>query len=353
MKRNLIFAIVFGCFAAVVQHAVATRYDGLPCGSTHTYNEPIDQLARDAGSYRVTYLSDNSIRITDPFGCSIVVFGLPASGDAATGGASPVASPSIAVTKVIRQTVFTQARPRTEQPRPAAPPPAPDQPTPPQPFYESIPNVGRLNSGSADVFFNKWEIGSLEGQTFGLNPSATWGDSYDLTLTLPFHIISPKSGDTVFGIGIDGAFRYPLIGKLENLMVGVHTYGMGFFGSGDSAVTFGGGPFVGYSHRITDDWVVSGGILLEITKPDKGDVITELIPAVNLGYNLSDSIALNGYLIYYQNLDSDVNDDAYTDIGVDVGWVRGAWSFSAGVKTATGISNVKSTEVYLGSNWLF
>lgn len=353
MKRNLVFVFVLAFFAAVVQHAMASRYDGLPCGSTHTYNQPIDQLARDAGPHSVTYLSDTSIRITDAFGCSIVVFGLPAGGDVATGGASPVASPSIAVNKVIRQTVFTQARPRAQQPSPAAPPPAPDQPTPKQPFYESIPAVGRLSSGSADLFYNMWEIGDLEGQTFGINPSATWGDSYDLTLTLPLHVISPKSGDTVFGIGLDGALRFPLIGRLENLMVGLHGYGMGFFGGDDTASTFGGGPFFGYSHRLNEDWVVSGGVLLEFTKPNEGDSITEVVPALNLGYNLSNSMALNGYVIYYKNLDSDVDDDAYADIGGDVALVRGAWSVSVGVKTATGISHVKSTEVYLGSNWLF
>ncbi len=216
-----------------------------------------------------------------------------------------------------------------------------------------MPHVGRLNSGAADLFYNKWEVGDADGQTFGINPSATWGETYDLTLTMPLHIISPKSGDTIFGLGLDGAFKYPFTGKLENLMAGIHFYGMGFFGGDDTASTFGGGPFVGYSYRINPDWIVSGGLLLEITKPNKGDSITEIVPAVNVGYNLSDNVALNGYLIHYKNLDSDVSDDAYTDIGADVAWVRGTWSLSAGIKTATGLKNVKSTEVYIGSNWMF
>jgi hypothetical protein len=335
--------------------ALASRYDGMPCGGTYSYNEPIDKLARDAGPHGVTWLSDTSIRVTDATNprCSITVNGLPASSDAGTGGGSPAASSSIAVNKIIRQTVFTQARPRSEQRRPAPPAPAPDQPTPKQPFYESMPNVGRLNSGAADAFYNKWEVGSLEGQTFGINPSATWGETYDITLTLPLHIISPKDGDTVFGIGLDGAFKYPFTGKWENFMAGIHFYGMGFFGGDDTASTFGGGPFVGYSYRINPDWIVSGGLLLEMTKPNEGDSITEIVPALNLGYNVTDNVALNAYLIHYKNLDSDVSDDAYTDIGADVAWVRGTWSLSAGIKTATGLKNVKSTEVYIGSNWMF
>ena len=118
-------------------------------------------------------------------------------------------------------------------------------------------------------------------------------------------------------------------------------------------MTFGGGPFVGYSYRFHPDWIVSGGLLLEITKPNEGDVLIEVVPAVNMGYNLSEAVALNGYLINYKNFDSDSVDDLYSDIGLDVAWVRGAWSFSSGLKTAVGAKNVKSTEVYIGSNWVF
>ncbi len=280
-----------------------------------------------------------------------------AGSEVASDAGHAASSSSIAVNKIIRQTVFVQARPRTEQRRPAPIAPAVDQPTPSQPFYESIPNVGRLHSGSADIFLNVWEIegylSEVKGQSFGINPSATWGETYDLTLTLPLHVISPKGGDTVFGTGLDGAFKYPFTGTMENFIVGAHLYGMGFFGGDDTAVTFGGGPFVGYSYRFHPDWIVSGGLLLEITKPNEGDVLIEVVPAVNMGYNLSEAVALNGYLINYKNFDSDSVDDLYSDIGLDVAWVRGAWSFSSGLKTAVGAKNVKSTEVYIGSNWVF
>lgn len=280
-----------------------------------------------------------------------------AGSEVASEGGHPAASSSIAFNRIIRQTVFVQARPRTEQRRPAPPALDPDQPAPPQPFYEYIPNVGQLHSGTADIFYNRWEIegyhSEVKGHTFGMNPSATWGDTYDLTLTMPLHIISPKGGDTVFGLGLDGAFKYPFTEEWENFIAGIHVYGMGFFGGDDTATSFGGGPFVGYSHRFDADWIVSGGLLLELTKPNRGSSIVEIVPAVNLGYHITDNVALNGYLIHYKNLDSDVSDDAYTDIGTDVAWVRGAWSFSAGIKTATGLKDVKSTEVYIGSNWLF
>jgi len=251
------------------------------------------------------------------------------TGGGGGGGNQAIQSSRTTVSRVIRQSVVQQAAPE-----------APEQ----------TRKLGRLNSGSADVFYNKWEVGGLDGSTFGINPSATWGETGELTLTAPLHIVSPDSGDTIFAIGLDGAYKRPLTDKFA---VGIHAYGMGFFGGDDTATTFGGGPFLSYNYRINPKWIVSVGGLLEFTKPDEGDTVTEIVPGVNVGYNLSNNVALNGYLIHYKNLDSDAGDDAYTDIGADVQWVKGSWSLSVGIKTATGLDNVSSTEIYLGSNWMF
>ena len=213
--------------------------------------------------------------------------------------------------------------------------------------------LGRVSSGAADVFYNTWEVGGSEGTTFGINPSLTFGETGEFTLTVPLHVISPDDVDTIFAVGVDGAYKHQLSGTLDKFSLGLHAHGTGFFGSDDSTSTFGGGPFLSYDYRINPKWIVSAGALLEFTSPDEGDSITELVPGLNVGYSLSDNVALNTYLLHYKNLDSDAGDDAYTDIGADVRWVSGTWSLSGGIKTMTGLDNVDSTEVYLGSEWAF
>jgi len=264
-------------------------------------------------------------------------------------------SSAATINSILRQNVFQKAKPKAKQQNQVAAGARQQSETAsdstPGSFYEQMPGFGGMNSGAADVFFNKWEVGGLDGSTFGINPSMTWGDTDELTLTLPLHVISPDDGDTIGVIGLDGAYKHAFGGKWENFAAGVHGSGVGYFGGGDNATAFGGGPFVSYAYQIDSKWVVSAGGLLEFTIPDEGDTITEIIPGVNVGYNVSDDLALNGYLVYYRNLDRD-GDEGYTDIGADVQWAKGSWSLAGGVKTAAGLDTVESTEIYFGSNWL-
>jgi|GEM_PF-1381461 hypothetical protein len=274
----------------------------------------------------------------------------------AAGGGQPAASSSIAVNQVIRKNILVTAQPaaKPRKQAPAAQPAAaPEAETKPAPFYEQMPGMGRLSSGSADMFYNKWEVGESDGSTIGFNPSITWGEEAELTLTAPLHLILPDEGDNIFAVGLDGAYKRPLTGKLDKFAAGVHAYGMGYFGGDDTASNFGGGPFLSWTYRIDPKWLASAGGLLEITKPDEGDTFVEIVPAVNLGYNVSDDLALNAYVIYYKNLDSDVDDDAYADLGLDVQWIKGGWALAGGIKTSAGLDNVDSTEIHLGSSWIF
>ncbi len=287
------------------------------------------------------------------------IIDLDEGGAAAVASSSqPAASSSIAVNNLIRRQIFTTAKPKarpkkktqTVQPAKKEKQEAKAQS---DPFYQQMPGVGRLNSGMADVFYNKWKIGGLDGATFGLNPSLTWGATSELTLTLPLHVIVPDEGDTLFATGLDGSFKHPFTGKWEMVSAGVHAYGLGYFGGEDTAKTFGGGPFLAWTYRVNEQWIFSAGALLELTKPEEGDTIVEIAPGVNIGYNVTDNTALNAYAIHYKNLDSDVEEDAYTDLGLDVQWVAGAWALAAGIKTATGMDSVDSTEFHLGSSWVF
>lgn len=273
------------------------------------------------------------------------------SGNTGSGGANPAASSSIAVHKIIRRSVFTPATPKASAPKQSQPEAANSDGNQPS-FNGNLGRAFRLDSGAADVFYNKWEIGDVDGETFGINPSATLGERDELTLTVPVHVINGDD-DTICGVGVDGSFKHQFNGRWDMFSAGVHAYGMGFFGGDDTASTFGGGPFLAFNYRLAPQLILSVGALLEFTKPDEGDMITELVPGVNLGFNLTDNLALNVYGIYYRNLDSDTEDDGYADVGGDVRWGAGSWSVSAGVKAATGLDDVESTEVYLGSEWRF
>jgi hypothetical protein len=202
------------------------------------------------------------------------------------------------------------------------------------------------------VFFNRWEIGDVDGETVGLNPSITWGEDMSFALTLPFHVISGDD-DTIFGVGLDGAFTCPFRGAWDNFSAGFHVYGMGFFGGDDTEANYGGGPFLSFHCQITPKWILSVGTLVELTKPDGVDLVTELVPGVNLGYSITDNIALNGFGIYHKDLDSDAEYDGYTDVGGDLSVALGSWSLSCGAKTSVGVSDFTSWEVYLGSEWIF
>lgn len=270
-----------------------------------------------------------------------------------SGAGNPASSVNIAVNQLVRKNIFTQAKPKAQPKKSASLAQSvstttdASQPT----FDENSGRSFRLNFGAADVFYNMWEVGETDGETFGINPSITWGETQELKLTVPMHIIS--GDDTRYALGLDGSYKYPFTGRWENFSAGVHAYGMGFFGGDDTAATFGGGPFLSFNYRINPQWILSVGGLLEITVPDEGDTITQLVPGINLGYNLTDNIALNGYGIYYRNLDSDADDDGYFDLGGDVSWVLGSWFLSVGAKTAVGMDDVTSTEIYLGSEWIF
>ena len=273
------------------------------------------------------------------------------SDNTGAGVANPAASSSIAVHKIIRRSVFTPATPKASSPKQSQPEAASGDGNQPA-FYGNGGRAFRLDSGAADVFYNKWKIGDVDGETFGINPSATLGEGDELTLTLPLHVIT-GGDDTICGVGVDGSFKHQFSGKWEMFSAGAHAYGMGFFGGDDTASTFGGGPFLAFNYRIAPQLILSVGTLLEFTKPDEGDMITELVPGVNLGFDLTDNLALNVYGIYYRNLDSDTDDDGYADVGGDLRFGAGSWSLSVGAKAATGLDDIDSTEVYLGSEWRF
>lgn len=309
----------------------------------------LGQFRAEGLSGGVTLVNDHTARIWASGGgvtaeAYVINNGGGVSGAGPGGSASPASNARIAIGKVIRRQIFVQAEPESPPPAPAAPGQAEgNKPRPRMP--------GRATSTDADVFFDTWSVGDLDGNTFGFNPSLSIGGQDEFTFTMPVQIISPSEGDAAMSLGLDGAWRHSFKDAWEKWAAGVHAYVLGSFSPSDTSSTLGGGPFLSYHWRINKKWIVSAGGLLEFTEPSEGDSDTELVPGVNVGYNLSERVAVNGYVLRYWSLNS--GSDSYTDLGGDVQWRAGTWCLSAGVKTSQGLSDTSDTEFYLGSIWRF
>jgi hypothetical protein len=219
----------------------------------------------------------------------------------------------------------------------------------------------RNGSMRADAFYTSWEIdgaSKVEGSTFGLNPSIIFGsENVDFGVTVPLHVISPKEGDNIYNAGVDAMLRIYLG---ENLSIGGHGMYLHEFGEDsdyDKHYYLSGGPFIALMLPINDVFSLSLACMYEYVKPEDdcyGDDVQLLIPAANAGFALSDEMAINVYAMYFKNLDSDVDDDYYIDVGGDLTLQLGSvWSLSVGGKTTMELEDYTSWEGYVGSEWLF
>jgi hypothetical protein len=257
------------------------------------------------------------------------------SGNAAVGPASSIGG---TVNLVMRTRILPRAEPSTSK------------------------EMKRSGSMRADAFYNSWKIETagtkFEGSTYGLNPSIMFGgDAVDFGLTVPLHVIHPDNGDDIYNAGVDALLRFRLG---DYLAIGAHGLYLHEFGEDSDYETryyLSGGPFVSLMLPLNDVFSLSLACMYEYTKPEDdkyGDDVQLLIPAANLGINISESVALNAYGMYFKNLDSDVEDDYYIDVGGDLVVSLGSvWALSLGGKTTLEWDDYDSWEVFLGSEWHF
>jgi hypothetical protein len=217
----------------------------------------------------------------------------------------------------------------------------------------------RTGSFRADIFYNAWEYDTegggegVKGATVGINPTMTFGgESAEFGVTIPIHATIPKDGDATFNLGADASLR---IWLGDYMSIGGHgSYMASMFDSGDGKIettgSINGGPFVSLRIPLGEVGVVSVAGLYEILKPDEGDAFKEIAVAANLGINLGDSAALNIYGIHHKNADPDIDSD-YDEVGSELQFGSGTWSFNFGAKTTIGIDDFTSIEGYLGSQW--
>lgn len=257
------------------------------------------------------------------------------------GAGKPGSSSNITATKVIRTQVFTQAKPKAFVS------------TASSDSQDAATQISAQQVGGADVFINFWDADGLEGATYGINPSYSIGDRHSMTFTLPVYMTDPDDGDGNKTIGLDGAYKF---NWTEKFAIGVHTNYLLILGDGDNEDTYNYvvGPYVSYLMQLSEKFGLSMGAVFEVTWPEEGDEVKQFVPGVNLGYQISDTLAANLYGMGFKTLDAeDGVDDFYGDVGVEVAYAMGNWALNFGVKTTVALDDYDSVEIYLGSDWRF
>ena len=240
---------------------------------------------------------------------------------------------------VFRRQVLTQVRPAGDDPQGGV----------------SAPGFGRLY---ADVFHNSWEFGGAEGTTIGMNPAIAFGsDVFQATVTVPLALIEPDDAeDSLYSVGVDGAVRFFIAGG--RVVVGAHVFFLmqttedNPFEDETTTDFVGGGPFVAITIPISEILTISAGAIFEVSEIEDGVSIEEFVPGVNIGVQPAPNLAFNGYLVAHANLEDDVPDNFYFDIGGDVVLLLGeSWAISVGLKTAQDLDDTDFTEIFFGSEW--
>jgi hypothetical protein len=246
----------------------------------------------------------------------------------------PRTSASISAAKFIRSSVLQQSAPAT------------------------VAGSAHRSAFRADVFYNQWEGEFTEGSVYGINPTLVFGDGLEVTIRVPLHMSELDGADTkVYHYGADLTLQ---ANASDNFKFGAHAaYIRDQVEDDDVSDATGyisGGPY--FSLRIPlGSPSLTVGCLYEYGMPEDGedgDETSVVVPAVNLGLPLSDSLGVNVYGIYYYHTDSELSDYNYLDVGGDLVIAMGdTWLVSVGAKTIVGLDSLDSIEGYLGSEWRF
>lgn len=293
------------------------------------------------GSAGITLVDSKTARIwvTGP-GVSVDELVINTGGGSSSGGGSSGGSAGQQIaSQVIRQNVFQQAAPKKKT------------------------GEGKRTDVGADIYYR-----TGDQELIGINPSIAFESGSTTTLTVP---IQRDTDAELTSVGLDVSEKWAL-GEIGN--IGFHANVIGTFGGDDALVQFAIGPFVSFTVHLGDRVSISAGALVELNAGGAPgadekylDVNALVAPGANVGFQISDSMAINAFAIYYGNVystviqDGEASDnfasfgDGNIDLGGEFKWSPGAWALSIGAKQITGVgdSDYSATEFYLGSTWMF
>ena len=114
----------------------------------------------------------------------------------------------------------------------------------------------------------------------------------------------------------------------------------------DSFHTYAGGPFASLRFPLADLAVFSGGVLLNYVDPEDDEDTWFGAIGGNLGFQVTDRVAVNPYGIYYHDFDpEDKMDDDFGEVGCEV-WttVTDNVQLKVGVKFVVDYEDYQATE---------
>ena len=219
-------------------------------------------------------------------------------------------------------------------------------------LLSSARRIKAPQGASADLWYQDWEMDTLDGESYGTHLTYTRGDRHNFTATVPLYKVSPDQGEDATSFGLDGAYRFTLN---HIFALGGHVNYIYDSWSGDieSNASTSLGPYASAGFTLTD-WLTLSAVVsydyTSLSESDRNDSFSELIPGANIGLSFLDSLTLNIFGLYHAmfGLDDD-QDDSYYDAGVQLGWTAGTWGLAVTAKKTFDLDGYEVTEYHLGS----
>jgi len=260
----------------------------------------------------------------------------------ASSTAGPVAPPVQMMHQTLRNSVLTLAVP--ELGRGARP----GQPT------SHIGLFGLKTTAGVDAFYSTARLKGYgeDLESYGLAINEAVGDRFRVQATVPvFHQVARGHDQNTYGG--DVSLRYNV---WRGLSVGAHGNYLGHEGDFPADHTWVGGAFVAYTHRLSDTYVLSGGVLADRVAPRFGLDTWVGAAAVNLGVYLKPEMVLNGYHTYFRDFDAPgFAGKDWHDVGGELVSALGkSGTITLGAKTALGYAAFGGNwQVYGSIGWRF
>ncbi len=205
---------------------------------------------------------------------------------------------------------------------------------------------------AADLWYQGWEMGDIDGDSYGGQLAYTRGSEHNFKVTVPIFAANPDIGENMTSIGIDGAYRWHVT---DFFAVGGHVNYIYDSWSGNVASndSFTIGPFVAVGFDLTDKFKISGALLYDYTtmsEADLNDSFSQLVPGISLSYRILDSLTVDVFAMYYVLFDlADEQDDGYYDAGVQMRYDLGGWLLSLTVMKTFDLDGFEAEEIHLGT----
>jgi hypothetical protein len=173
-----------------------------------------------------------------------------------------------------------------------------------------------------DISYARWKMDDVNGRSYGVAPSFTFGGDMALQLSVPIRRIKEDKAEAIDSAGVEACFRSPYWRwaptDFWKWAVGVHGYIYTEDWEHDNYTFKGFGPYITWYGEVSDIWSVALGAMFEYTEPEEGDKVTQVIVGANATCLLNDFVAVAPYALYHRTDKHDLPEEDYMDLGFDI-----------------------------------